>query len=227
MRPSGARTTCCVAVVARETTAAGVSDPSTTGQALRDRVEPPRHQHDERVDARGQLLEFGDLSVRTVTGHDRNRTGNTPMRQGNVRGRGSGERCADPGDDAHRDPCRTQRFDLLTASPEEEWVSPFQTNHEMSGSRSLDHQLVDLGLGDGIAARPLADIDAPSSRAAQTKHVGIDERVVQHDVRIGEHGTRRRCDEIGIARTGSCQHDLAHRRLTAGIPATVLDRQRC
>ena len=67
------------------------------------------------------------------------------------------ERGAEAGHDLVRDACRVECERFFAAAAEHERISALEPDDAFTAPRCADHQAVDLGLRDRMAARALAD----------------------------------------------------------------------
>ena len=67
---------------------------------------------------------------------------------------------------------------------------------------------MDLLLGDVVAAGALADVEA-ARLAGEVQHGGIDQRVVEDEVRLGQTARRLAGEQVGIAGAGADERDEA------------------
>ena len=113
-----------------------------------------------------------------------------------------------PGTTSNGDPRRRQRQRFLAAAAEHERVSSLETHDAAAASRRPHHQPVDELLAHRGPAGTLADEDA-LRRGRQLERRRIDERVVEHDFRLGETLRRLAGQEIEIAWSGADERDEA------------------
>ncbi len=95
-----------------------------------------------------------------MASHDRHGRRQCAMRDGNASVGWNSNRRRDSGNDFELDACSRDRFSLLATPPEDEWIAPFQPNHDLAGPSPLDQQLIDVLLLAIVPAPSPADIDA-------------------------------------------------------------------
>ena len=111
-----------------------------------------------------------------------------------------------PGTTSKATPAAASASAFFTAAPEHERVSPFETHDAAAASRGAHHEPVDELLAHLRAARPLAD-EHPLRRRRQLERARIDERVVEHELRLRQTLRRLARQQIGIAGTRAHQRD--------------------
>src|SRR5229473_5153143 len=81
-----------------------------------------------------------------------------------------------------RDASCSQSQSLLTTSPKDERVAPFQTHHQASLVRIRDEQGIDLLLFHGVTSRFLANKHSPGLRRRFLKEKRTNQAIVDHDI---------------------------------------------
>ena len=112
-------------------------------------------------------------------------------------------------------PCRGDLLDFLAAAPENERVAALQPQHALPLLRQPHQQLADVLLRQRMIVRLLADIDARRVAADEIQDARTDQPVVEHHVGALHQPQGAEGEQIGIARPGADQIDLAD-RLAAG-----------
>src|SRR5919198_2712864 len=127
-----------------------------------------RHQHDDRV--RPELVPADrGLRVTAVPRHDRERGGDSPVRDRDAGRCGSREGGAEAGDDLVRDAERRQSPQLLAAPPEHERIAALEPDHDLVRPAAPRHPVHDAlripttfpgpGLRPGPVAGAVSDVD--------------------------------------------------------------------
>ncbi len=129
-------------------------------------------------------------------------------RDSGQRGRGHGR--ADPGHDLERDTGLGKGERFLSPTSEDERVPALEAHHALAALGGADQDAMDLLLGDVVAARALADVEA-LRLARELQHGGVHQGVVEHEVGLGQPLGGPAREEIGIARPRPDQgHEPAH-----------------
>ena len=129
--------------------------------------------------------------------------------------RGRGDRRADARHDLERNPGGRERQPFFAAAAEDERVTALESHDFLAGTGGANHQPVDGLLPDLRPAGPLADKDALRRRRERERR-GIDERVVEHEVGVGQTSGRLAREQIGIAGPGADERHEAPFRLRSG-----------
>src|SRR2546421_3521178 len=96
---------------------------------------------------------------------------------------------------------------LLAASAEDERITSFEANDEMTLPCELDETRGDLRLPRAAPARALAHVLEARIRPAQGQGFGAYQRVVEHMVRVRQKLSAADRDQVGIARSGADERD--------------------
>ena len=183
----GARVTRWVGVVARSTTATGVSGSAPGVQQARDVGGQQRHAHEE--DEAGRAVDDARDGGIGQAGHGHGRHAGahsaTVGQRDAGRGRG-GERELTPGTTSTGTPCAAQARGLLAAAAEQERVAALEPDHAAAALGLLDEDPVDLVLRHGVVARGLADVDDLDVGGELVEQAARAEPVGDHDVGLGQ-----------------------------------------
>ena len=112
-----------------------------------------------------------------------------------------GECARDAGDELERDAGRGERDDLLADPSEDARIAALQADDLPAGQGVVDQELDDRLLGKGMAAAPLADVDAPRGRPLEDRLV--EEGVVEDDLGGQDRLAAAQGDEVGRAGAGA------------------------
>ena len=134
-------------------------------------------------------------------------------------------RAAGGGGHPRRDPERHagggQRLELLAAAAEDERIAALEPQYPLAGAGEIDQKPIDAGLGADVAIAHLADEDPFHPGRHQLEDVGADQAVVDHDVGLPHQAQRLQGEQLGAARPGADQIDLAPRRRGAWLAILV------
>jgi hypothetical protein len=124
-----------------------------------------------------------------------------------VSAREAGEAGRESGKDAERDAVLDQREGFLAAAPEDEGIAALEPQHALAFAGEPDDERRDVVLmGRGLAA-PLAG-EMHFGRLGGTEDRGVDQRVVDDGIGLGEGGGDVERDLPGIARARARQPDM-------------------
>ena len=121
---------------------------------------------------------------------------------------GAADAGADAGDDAEADAGGGERQRLLAAAAEHQRVAALQPHHAVAVARQADQALVDAKLRRAAPAGALADRLQPRLRR-QRQDLRRDQRVVQHDIGLGQGARGVQGEQARVAGTGADQPDGA------------------
>ena len=184
---------------------------------LRQRFEVPQTHVDRNglVGLHQRLPIEVDVTVLAVAGHEHAGLGVVAMGQRNPGiGRRAGRGC-NSGTNLKRNAVFSERFDLLATAPEHEGVTPLETQHALALARETHHQRANVGLRQLVVAWPLAHIDPLDPRRDEVHDAGVGEAIPEDDVGAAHQSKRTQRQQVGIARTGAHEIDLAHRSCRA------------
>ena len=159
-----------------------------------------------------------------VTGDHQERGREPAMRDGNPRQQRRRNRAGDAGNDLAGNAGRGERERLFPAAPEDERIAALETHDAMAAARLADHQPVDRVLANRRAAGALADEEPPRARGVAQRR-RLDERVVEHEVRLAEPPHRLEREQLRIAGAGADERDEA-RHFTGSTWAACQARPR-
>ena len=121
---------------------------------------------------------------------------------------GAADAGADAGDDAEADAGGGERQRLLAAAAEHQRVAALQPHHAVAVARQADQALVDAKLRRAAPAGALADRLQPRLWG-ERQDLRRDQRVVQHDIGLGQGARGVQGEQARIAGTGADQPDGA------------------
>jgi len=119
-----------------------------------------------------------------VAGNNRKRAYHAALGHRHARIRRDGYCARHPRHHFERHARRDARQRFLPASPEYEWVAPFEPHHQLALLRSVDQQRVDLLLRQPVLLRQFADIDPLAVGARLVQHAGWDQPVECDHIRL-------------------------------------------
>ena len=117
-----------------------------------------------------------------------------------------------------------QRPQFFIGTAEQHRIAALQAHHHGVFARTVEHLLVDEGLGGRQSAAALADRDLDGLRA-QCQHVGRHQRVVQHDAGLRQQPRAAQSDQILGAGSGAHQIDFSeyvHADSSAQAPSRIM-----
>jgi hypothetical protein len=117
-----------------------------------------------------------------VIAQKNNPRGQTAVGQGNTRSRGSTECRGNAWHDRIFDPSTTQRFDLFSDAPKNQWVSRFQPDHFASILGGIDQEGMDFSLCAAGAATTLPHALHMGFRRYEGKDFGRDQIIVKDGI---------------------------------------------
>jgi hypothetical protein len=100
-------------------------------------------------------------------------------------------------------------LDLLAAAPEDERIAALEPQHALALFGQRHQHLADFLLRHGMVGAALADIDALGLAADEIEDVVADQPVVEHDIGLLHEPLGAEGEQIGIARPGADEIDLA------------------
>jgi hypothetical protein len=121
------------------------------------------------------------------------------MRDGDPGQRGRGHGGADAGHDLEGDAGLGEGQRFFSAAAEDEGVPALEAHHALAALGGADQDAVDLLLGDVVAARALADVEA-LRLARELEHGRVHQGVVEDEVGLGQPPGRAAREEIRITR---------------------------
>ena len=121
----------------------------------------------------------------------------------------AGQRGGDAGHHLERNAVGSEKLQLLTAPPEDEWIAALQAHDAAAGAGVLEHQLVNAFLRHGLRTGGLAHGDLLGIPAREREHLVGDEPIVQDHVRILQRAQCVQRQQARIARARTDQHDGA------------------
>ena len=98
---------------------------------------------------------------------------------------------------------------------------PLSRSTRLPSLREPDQQLADLFLRQRVVGAPLADIDALGLAPHEVHDARIDQTVVEHDVGLLHQPERAEGQQVGVARAGADEIDLAERRPFAAFRRAI------
>ena len=104
----------------------------------------------------------------------------------------------DAGHDLKGDTSLFQSRSLLASSPKHKGIPPLQTDHLLPFPGFSHQDLVDLLLGNGVMAGPLAHIDIPGMSAAPHEDAVSHQPVVHDHFRLLKKAFPLYCDQLHI-----------------------------
>jgi len=137
------------------------------------------------------------------------------MGQRNAGVGGASGRCGDARANLERNAVLGELFDLFAAATEDERVAALEPHHALALARQPHQQVADLLLRQRVVGAPLADIDALGLAPREVDDAGVDQPVVEHDVGLLHQPERAEGQQVGVARSGADEIDLAERRRSA------------
>lgn len=148
--------------------------------------------------------------------------------EGGEEGGGCGEGCGDAGDNLERDAGFAEGSDLFSSATEDEGVSGLEAEYGTAGltvfgAGVVDHEGVDLGLGDTGLAAALSDGDDGSGGAGEIKDFVGDEIVGEDDIAGAEEVRCAQGEEIGVPWACAYEVDGAGLRFRVHCWALSLD----
>ena len=143
------------------------------------------HEHDDGDGAGGERIQRGLPGfVRMTRDHDE-AGGHPAMRDGDPGQRGRGHGRADAGHDLEGDAGLGEGERFFAAAAEDEGIAALEAHHALAALGGADQDAVDLLLGDVVAARALADVEA-LRLARELEHGRVHQRVVEDEVGLGQ-----------------------------------------
>ena len=104
-----------------------------------------------------------------------------------------------------RDPIGSQKFQLLSASSEQERISAFQSHDTVSLLRFLKEHLIDLLLRHGVLVCTLSYVDESCRRRYFCKYALSHQTVIDDNLCLGENLHSFECKKTDISR--SCSYE--------------------
>ena len=130
------------------------------------------------------------------------------MRQRDAGVGGEAEGRGDAGDDFEGNAGLGQRFGLLTAAAEQEWVAALEPDHGEPAARALDEHGGDFILGKSVRRFLLTDVEAFGGGWREIKQRGGRQVIEEHGVGLGEEAAAFDGDQLGIAGAGADEIDF-------------------
>ena len=91
-----------------------------------------------------------------------------------------------------------ERERLFASTAKHERVAALEANDTLTAAGGANQQLVDELLRDRMAPCPFSNVNT-ASRRREVEDLGIDQRVVKHEIRFGETSFGPACQQIRIA----------------------------
>jgi hypothetical protein len=126
------------------------------------------------------------------------------------------ERRGHPRHDLELDSGGSEILGLLRAAAEQIGVAALEPCHRSARLGLGQHASVDIGLTLRAAARTFADEHQLGVGTAVLEQVGMDQRVVQHHIGLGQPASRSERDQLGVTGAGPQQIDLGACGLSCG-----------
>jgi len=134
--------------------------------------------------------------------------GGGPVGEGCLEGGGGGEGGGDAGDDLEGDPGGAERGDLFRSAAEDQRISGLETKDGLARAGGVDHEGVDLGLGDAGLSTPFSDGEDAGGGVSEGEDVVRDEAVGEDEAGGLEEAMGAQGEEVGVAWTGACEVDV-------------------
>ncbi len=166
------------------------------------------HHHDDRRAPRSEGAQDRPVRGFGVTGDHQERGREPAMRDGDPREHRRGNRAGDPGNDLAGNAGRGERERLFPAAAEDERIAALETHDSPATARLADHQPVDRVLPDRRTSGALAHEEPLRARGVAQRR-GLDERVVEHEVRLAEPPHRLEREELRITGAGADERNEA------------------
>ena len=101
-----------------------------------------------------------------------------------------------------------ERERFFSAAAEDERIAALQPHDPVAAARLANHQPIDRVLANRRTAGALADEEPPRPRR-KAQRLGLDERVVEHEVGLREARDRLQRQQLGIAGAGADERNAA------------------
>ena len=169
-----------------------------------------RHVDDDRLPGARERAPV-EVLVLAVAGCENHRAIDAAERGGDRRPRQRREPRGHARDHAERHARCGERRRFLAAAPEYERIAALEPQHAFARAREFDQPLADIRLHRRGSAAALAGEFEPRLFAGKRQHPAIDQRVMHHDVGLGEPGEGIEREQARVAGAGAGEPDMAGR----------------
>ena len=159
----------------------------------------------------GQAVKVIPPALGGVGGDHMKTPAQPPVGHRNARQGGNGNGGGDAGHHLEGDARRLEGQSLLAASAKDKRVASLEPDHPHALPGQLYQSSGDFLLGGGVAAQPLAHIDAPGLGRSGLEQLIGDEIVVDHRVALAQQLQPPQGDKVGLAAARADEVDTAGR----------------